>query len=168
MSINMILATGLNGELGCSTSPDGLPWSRNPEDMKFFKDMTTGNVVVYGGNTFRQFQKMGMEFGLPKRKNLVISNNITQDFRGSDVQILSLEDIIRIQEFSEEFFWVIGGESIYNQLHPYCDKIYLTRINKEFPEADVKMSLDFLRDFAIISTKTLNDYSHVEVWERKK
>lgn len=167
MSINMILACGLNGELGQTSSPDGLPWSKNPEDMKMFRELTTGNVVVYGGNTFRQFQKMGMENGLPDRDNYVIS----RDHSRQDEYILSgsmkvMEYLLRIGYWERPVF-IIGGKSIYNQLHPYCDKVYLTRINQEYPEADVKISLDFLCDFGIIEEWTLNDYSHVEVWERK-
>lgn len=167
MSINMILACGLNGEIGCSTSHDGLPWSKNKEDLTHFQKMTTGNVVVYGGNTFRQFQKMGMENGLPDRDNYVIS----RDHSRQDEYIQSggmkiMEYLLRIDYWERPVF-IIGGKAIYDQLHPHCDKVYLTRINQEFPEADVRISLDFLQDFDIISTKVLNNYSHVEVWERK-
>lgn len=170
MSINMILACGLNGEVGQTSSPDGLPWSRNSDDMKFFKEMTTGNIVVYGGNTFRQFQKMGMEYGLPNRMNWVLtSDENSVPFSYNLCSIDSLDKLKRGVGLykGHEDLWIIGGKSIYDQLHPYCDKVYLTRINQEFPEADVKISLDFLQDFDIISTKVLNNYSHVEVWERK-
>jgi len=171
MSINMILATGLNGELGQTSSPNGLPWKHNPDDMKMFRELTTGNIVVYGGNTFRQFQKMGMEYGLPNRMNWVLtSDKNSVPFSYNLCSINSLDKLKRGLELYKgtEHLWIIGGKSIYEQLNPYCDKVYLTRINQDFPEADVKISLDFLRDFDIIERIPLNDYSEVEVWQRKK
>lgn len=174
MSINMLLACGLNGELGQTSSPDGLPWSKNTDDMKFFKRMTKGNVVVMGGNTFRQLQGIGFENGLPERDNLVVTSNENKISLIYDeeyyCQVESLEYIVhflRLQNRHDNPIFIIGGKSIYEQLHPYCDKVYLTRINQDFPDADVRINLDFLEDFKIVDKIPLNDYSEVEVWERK-
>lgn len=166
--INMILAVGLNGELGDSSSPDGLPWKKNPEDLAHFQKMTKGNVVVYGGNTFRHLQEIGFEDGLPDRDNYVITRNRLEDTdRVRFGMMKCMEYLLRVGYWERECF-IVGGKSIYNQLHQYCDKVYLTRINQEFPEADVKISLEFLSDFSIIGHIPLNDYSEVEVWQRNK
>lgn len=175
MSINMILATGLNGELGQTSSPNGLPWKHNPEDMKFFKKMTKGTVVVMGGNTFRQLQEIGFENGIPDRKNVVLSSS-GGNYLGlnrrivnhvSDFDWLISEGFNYFNSFADLEVFIIGGKSIYNQFHQYCDKVYLTRINQEFPDADVKINLAFLEDFDMIETIPLNDYSKVEVYKRK-
>lgn len=178
----MVLAVGVNGELGDSSRPDGLPWERNPEDMKHFASLTKGNVVVYGGNTFRQFQKMGMENGLPDRHNYVLSSEISEMSKtgynnlyvnynmehtcrlGNLPWILSRLQMYKV--CNKEVF-VIGGKSIYEQLHRYCDKVYLTRINQEFPQANVRIDLAFLKDFKLVGIKNLNDYSKVEMYERE-
>ncbi|AUR94167.1 dihydrofolate reductase [Vibrio phage 1.193.O._10N.286.52.C6] len=166
--ISMILACGLNGEIGNTSRPDGLPWDKNPDDLKHFSSLTKGNVVVMGGNTFRQLQDIGFENGLPDRDNYVISRDHSRD----DEYVQSgsmkcMEYLLRVGYWERDVF-IIGGKSIYSQLHPYCDRVYLTRIDKAFPDADVRINLDFLCNFAIISRKKLNEYSHVEVWERKK
>lgn len=170
MSINMILATGLNGELGQTSSPNGLPWKHNPDDMKMFRELTTGNVVVYGGNTFRQFQKMGMKYGLPNRTNVIVSRKHHLTDTDNNVYVQDIQetvDLIQDTWFTllEDVF-IIGGKSIYNQLHQHCDKVYLTRINQEFPDADVKIDLDFLRDFGLSEIRELNTYSQLEIHER--
>ena len=172
--ISMILAVSNDLAIGNTSRPDGLPWSHNKEDMKFFKDTTEGNVVVMGGNTFRQLQDIGFENGLPDRENIVMTRDtILLDSEDSDVWFYPFEDVQQIlikapKDYFDDEFFIIGGRSIYEQLHPYCDRVYLTRISKTFPDADVKISLDFLSKFVIVDTKVLNDYSHVEVWERKK
>ena len=169
--IKAILAVGANGELGCSSTESGLPWDKNPEDMKYFRDQTLGKVVVYGGNTFRQFQKMGMENGLPKRFNYVVTSQgrgqqdggyVKVDFDTLKGCIISGDSV-----FNYKDTFIIGGKSVYNQLHPYCEEVHLTRIKKAFPDADVKINLDWLCDFDIISTTKLNEYSEVEVWRRR-
>ncbi|CAM0058317.1 dihydrofolate reductase [Vibrio phage K406] len=166
--ISMILATSNDLAIGDTSRPDGLPWERNPEDMKFFKETTKDSVVVMGGNTFRQLQDIGFENGLPDRDNYVVS----RDHSRNDEYVQSgsmkcMEYLLRVGYWERDVF-IIGGKSIYSQLHPYCDRVYLTRINKNFPDADVRINLDFLCDYSIISNKKLNEYSHVEVWERKK
>lgn len=166
--ISMILACGLNGEIGDTSRPDGLPWSHNKDDMKYFASLTKGKVVVMGGNTFRQLQDIGFEDGLPNRDNYVVS----RDHSRNDEYVQSgsmkcMDYLLRVGYWERDVF-IIGGKSIYNQLHSYCDRVYLTRINKTFPDADVRINVDFLSEFAIISRKVLNEYSHVEVWERNK
>ncbi|AGG57948.1 dihydrofolate reductase [Vibrio phage helene 12B3] len=162
--IAAILCVGLNGELGDTSRPDGLPWD-NPEDLKFFKTITETNTVLMGGNTF---DSIPFEDGFPRRKNLILSKN--REYLGK--RCLQLRNKFEFLQYAEdhnnEEIFIIGGKSIYEQLHPYCDRIYLTRINKDYPDADVKISLDFLSEFVKIEESQLNEYSHVEVWERKK
>ncbi len=164
--ISMVLACGINGEIGQSSSPDGLPWKKNKEDLAWFQKLTKGNTVVMGGNTFRQLQEIGFENGLPERYNYVITRQITR--YGKGVMDINVDDFTRyVHNFNRVETFIIGGASIYSQLQQFCERVYLTRINGEYPEADVKIDLDFLKDYDIIETKILNEYSHVEVWEQR-
>ncbi len=170
--ISMVLACGINGEIGQSSSPDGLPWKKNKEDLAWFQKLTKGNIVVMGGNTFRQLQEIGFKNGLPERYNYVVTRNSKGLQTGGTVSI-DTDTLVRCIEGGNSVFnhtetFIIGGASIYNQLQQFCERVYLTRINGEYPEADVKIDLDFLKDYGIIETKILNEYSHVEVWERKR
>ncbi|AUR91610.1 dihydrofolate reductase [Vibrio phage 1.161.O._10N.261.48.C5] len=170
--ISMILACGLNGELGNTSRPDGLPWDRNPDDLHFFKEKTEGGKVLVGRETYVGFQKMGMKDGLPNRKHFVLTTRTGLKDKPHVMYVSSgthLKKLLHLHKGNSlEDLWIIGGKSIYSQLHQYCGRVYLTRINNEYPDADVRISLDFLCDYSIISRKTLNEYSHVEVWERKK
>ena len=173
----MILAVSNDLAIGDTSRPDGLPWSHNKEDMKHFSSLTKGSVVVMGGNTFRQLQDIGFENGLPNRENWVLTSEVPEldkvGYRNVDTHCWKVNtpylkaNLEILKTFKPETF-IIGGKSIYEQLHPYCERVYLTCINKNFPDADVRISLDFLSKFVIVDTKLLNDYSHVEVWERKK
>lgn len=160
----MILAVSLDGKIGHSHTTNQLPWD-NPEDLNFFKDTTKTHTVLMGRKTF---ESLPFSDGLPRRKNLILSSN--GKYLGKRCQQLSSvpEFLDYADKHHNEVIFIIGGGVIYDQLHQYCDRVYLTRIDQEFPEADVKISLDFLRDFDIIEHIPLNDYSEVEVWQRKK
>ncbi len=170
--IKMILAIGRNGELGDSNRPNGLPWDTNKEDMVQFQSKTQGAVVVMGGNTFRQLQSIGFKSGLPKRKNYVITKQGKGLQDGGYVK-LPLETFKNCVEseasiFNYEPTWIIGGKLIYDQCMPYVEEVHITMIDKDFPEADTYMDLNFLREFELQSLTELNDYSIVYVYKRKK
>ena len=170
--ISMILACGLNGEIGDTSRPDGLPWSHNKDDLRFFKETTEGGKVLVGRETYIGFQKMGMKDGLPNRKHFVLTTRTGLKDKSHVMYVNNITHLKKLLHLhkgnSLEDLWIIGGKSIYQQLHPYCDRVYLTCINKNFPDADVRISIDFLSEFDIVETKPLNEYSHVGVWERKK
>ena len=108
--INIIAAVGKNKELGLNNK---LLWHLK-EDMKYFKETTTGYIVVMGRKTFESIGKP-----LPKRKNIVITRqNITLD--GAEV----LNDPYKVLEYNDKIF-IIGGEQIYRFFLPYADNIYL-------------------------------------------
>lgn len=164
--IKMILATGRNGELGDSNRPDGLPWDKNQEDMKYFRETTKNSIVVYGGNTFRQFQKMGYTEGLPYRSNKVISRSLHGSTKGVIV-VGSVQGFIS-ETAPEVDYWIIGGKSIYEQCIPYVDEVHISLIDKDFPEADTHMDLDFLKEFEFSDLIRLNDYTKVHIFKRNK
>lgn len=108
---------------------------RVPEDLKRFKEMTLGSVVIMGRKTF---EEIGMP--LPHRDNIVITSNPHFGKGISNLYVVdSLEKAIEIgKKFSKEIF-IIGGEQVYRAGMKYASKIELTRITpigKSVPDAD--------------------------------
>ena len=102
-----------------------------PEDMKFFKKITTSNVVIMGRKTWDSLPKKP----LPDRTNIIISNRGNLPLENGTIR-LSLDDLLLgIADFEDDVF-VIGGGSIYNQLLPLCDRVYVTKIHKAYKNVD--------------------------------
>lgn len=125
-TLTIIAAIGKNNELGYKND---LIWHL-PDDLKFFREKTTGKTIVMGYNTFLSLPKL-----LPNRKHIVLSSD-KLDIK--DVtSFTNLEDLIKfIKEIDEEVF-IIGGASLYKQFIGLVDKMYLTEVESEFKEADV-------------------------------
>lgn len=100
-----------------------------PADMKFFREMTKGNVVVMGRKTMESFPG-GQP--LKKRTNIVLSRDESYQVKDA-VVVHSLEELLeQLKSFPEESIYVIGGESIYRMLLPYCKEAYITRIHHSY------------------------------------
>ncbi len=100
-----------------------------PEDMKFFRTTTTGKVVVMGRKTLESFPN-----GLPlkNRTNIVLTRN--PDYHVKDALVLnSVEEVLEsLKQYDTEDVYVIGGDTIYRQLLPYCDVAHVTRIDHAY------------------------------------
>src|SRR3989344_2361863 len=125
MKISMIAAIasgnnalGLNGRLIYAI----------PEDLKRFKEITTGHAIIMGRKTF---ESIGMP--LPNRRNIVITRD--EDYFAEEVVIVhSLEEALGLVQNEDEVF-IIGGGEIYKEAIDMADKLYLTVIEGS-PEAD--------------------------------
>lgn len=97
---------------------------RIPEDMKFFRRMTKGNVIVLGRRTLESFPG---GTALPDRTNIVLSKKKDLKTGGATVvnDIDALFEILK--EYDDDEIFVVGGESVYRELLPYCRKAYVTR-----------------------------------------
>ena len=126
MLISIIVATGKNNEIG---KENRLLW-RLPEDMKRFRDLTTGHVVVMGRKTFESLPNGA----LPHRTNVVITRD--RGLQLHDCVVLHSLDEALIRFHREDEIFIIGGASIYEQALPLADKIFLTRVQSDFSEAD--------------------------------
>lgn len=112
---------------------------RIPEDQKFFREVTMGNVVVLGRKTLAEFPG-----GLPLkgRKNIILSRD--KDFTVKDAVVVhSKEELVKeLKKYDSNEIFIIGGESIYNMLYEYCDTAHVTKIHysyqadKHFPDLD--------------------------------
>lgn len=105
---------------------------RNPVDMKFFKEKTIGNVVVMGLNTLKSFPGGNP---LKDRVNIVLCND--PEFSQEGVTIAdSIESLFEIlKRYDTNTVYIIGGASVYAQLVPYCDTVYVTKVEGK-KEAD--------------------------------
>ena len=126
MTISIIVAAGKNNEIG---QRNRLLW-RLPEDMKRFRDLTTGHVVVMGRKTFASLPKGA----LPNRTNVVITRD--KDLQLDNCTVLHSLDEALVRFNGEDDIFIIGGASIYEQALPVADNIFLTRVLSVFPEAD--------------------------------
>lgn len=110
-----------------------------PADMKFFKEKTTGNVVVMGRSTFMTFPGPR---ALPNRVNIVLTTD--KSWSAPDVIVChSLEELeTELEKYDTDNVYVIGGMAVYNQLVPVCDTAYVTKVetakpaDKFFPDLD--------------------------------
>ena len=116
---SIIAAIGKNNELGKN---NGLVF-KIKEDMKFFKDKTTGHKVLMGSNTWRSLPGK-----LKDRENIVIS---TRDFEGPDLIIHDIKSFISKNVDSDEEIFVIGGGTVYMQLLPFAKFLYLKEVEAE-------------------------------------
>ena len=102
-----------------------------PEDLKRFKQITTGKNIIMGRKTFESLGRV-----LPNRKHIILCNDMEMDIDNENVEIL--DDISKLDKYinSNEENFVIGGATIYKLLMPYVNKLYITKINQDF-EGDV-------------------------------
>ena len=101
---------------------------RLPSDLRRFKAMTTGHTVIMGRKTL---DSLPGGKGLPHRRNLVLSRQ--SDFAPDRAEVIhSVEDILKT---AEDDAFVIGGQQMYEQLLPYCARVYVTKVLSD-PEAD--------------------------------
>ena len=113
---------------------------RIPSDQKFFRQTTTGKVIVLGRKTLDSFPG-----GKPlkDRTNIVITTMKNPEQRADEIYADSIEKCLEIlKEYKDEDVYICGGASIYKQFLPYCDTAYITKVERElsadsfFPDLD--------------------------------
>ena len=125
--MKLIVAADRNWAIGKNNK---LMWSI-PADMKFFRETTQGNVVIMGRKTLESFPQ-GQP--LKNRVNIVITRNPSYKVKDA-VVVHSVEEAIEESRKYDGDVFVIGGESIYRAMLPYCDTALVTRIDYAY-EAD--------------------------------
>lgn len=120
--INIIVAVASNGAIG----KDGdLLWHIS-EDLKYFKKTTLNSTVVMGRKTWEALPFKPLK----NRRNIILTKN--EDFTEKNAEVFhQIQDIISLNKENENLF-IIGGGAIYKEFLPYTDKIYLTKIYKDF------------------------------------
>lgn len=105
---------------------------RIPNDMKQFRELTTGKVVVLGRKTLETFPQ-----GLPlkNRTNIILSTDPNYQVKDAIVAHSIDELLTVLKDYDDEDIFIIGGDSIYKQMLPYCKVAHVTKIDHAY-EAD--------------------------------
>ena len=142
---------------------------RIPADQKFFRQETTGKVVVLGRKTLETFPQ-GRP--LPNRTNIIVSTK--QDYQVKDAIVVhSIEELLEeLKKYDTQDVYIIGGDSIYKQMLPYCDTAHVTKIDHAY-EADTYFpNLDEMEEWEITADSDEQVYFdltyHFLKYERKK
>lgn len=123
--MKLIVAVDRNWAIG----NEGKLLASIPEDMKFFRTTTTGNVVVMGRKTLESFSG---KRPLKNRVNIVLTRDEGYTADGA-VIVHDIEELLaKLEDYSDKDIYVIGGGTIYNQLLKYCDTALVTYIDDEF------------------------------------
>jgi dihydrofolate reductase len=128
MTISLIVARAKDNAIG---KDNDLLW-KIKDDLRLFKSTTAGHVVIHGR---KSFESIG--FPLPNRSNIIITRN--KDYKAEGAFVTnSLEEAIALGqklEMNDEIF-ILGGAEIYRQSLDLVDRMYLSEVKEEFPDAD--------------------------------
>lgn len=130
-----------------------------PADMKFFRETTVNKVVVMGRKTLESFPG-GQP--LKKRTNIVLTRD--KNYKVKDAIVVhSVEALLEeLKKYDEEEIYVIGGDSIYRQMLPYCKLAHITRIHHAY-EADTYFpNLDEMEDWEMTGISDEQTYFDLE------
>ena len=123
--MNLIVAVDKNWAIG---NKDSL-LVRIPNDHKMFQQETSGKVVILGRKTMETFP--GKQ-PLKNRTNIILSKNPSYQVKGAIV-VHSIEELLgECGQYADKDIYVIGGESVYRQLLPYCDTAHVTKIDMAY------------------------------------
>ena len=139
-----------------------------PQDMKFFRETTKGKVVAMGRKTLESFPG-----GQPLKNRVNVVLTTDKNYKVKDTVIVhSVEEMVEeLKKYNSEDVYVIGGESIYRQLLPYCTQAYVTKIDHAydadtyFPDLDADPEWEMTK---ISDEQTYFDLEYVFViYERR-
>ena len=163
--MNIIVAVDENWAIGYR----GDLLVRIPADHKMFRNETIGKVVVLGRKTMDTFPG-----GLPLagRTNIVLARNPEYQVKDAIV-VHSVEELLaELKNYDTKDVYVIGGDSVYSQLLPYCDTAHVTKIDRSY-EADTYFpNLDASGEWEITAESDEQSYFdttyHFLKYERKQ
>ncbi|MDO5539732.1 MAG: dihydrofolate reductase [Eubacteriales bacterium] len=130
-----------------------------PADMKFFRETTMGKIVVMGRKTLESFPG-----GLPlkKRTNIVLTKDERYHVDGA-IMVHSVEELLEeLKQYDSEDVYIIGGDSIYHQLLPYCDTAHVTKIDHAYAADSYFPNLDEMPQWRIAADSEEQTYFDLE------
>jgi dihydrofolate reductase len=142
---------------------------RIPADQKFFRETTTGKVVVMGRKTLESFPN-----GIPlkNRTNIVLTSNPNYQVKDAIV-VHSLDELHEeVKKYPSEDVFVIGGEKVYKELLDECDTAHITKINFAYDADAYFPNLDEKPEWVITGDSEEQTYFDLEYffyrYERKR
>lgn len=132
---------------------------RISEDQKNFRNETMGHVVVLGRKTLEEFPG-----GRPLkgRTNIILSGNPEYTVDGA-VVVHSLDELfVELRKYDSDDIYVIGGQTVYDALIPYCDTGIITKINEEFDADAYIPNLDKISGWKVADSRSGDDLSQYD------
>ena len=173
--MNMIVMMDDNGCIGINGDQ---PVHLN-EDLKRFKEMTTGKTVVCGRKTVETFPD---QLPLPNRSTIVISKTLSlASYLNTNRKSIIVRDpfdvIKHLKDVNSSNIWVIGGASIYRELLPWTNRVFITQVHTKFVSG-ITTSMDNMQkmcastkvyfpiniidqQFEIVETTNIDDYDRL-------
>lgn len=163
--MNLIVAVDKNWAIGKNNQL----LVRIPMDQKFFRETTTGKVVVMGRKTLESFPN-----GLPlkNRTNIVLTRN--PNYKVKDAIVVHSMDELHeeLKKYNSEDIYVIGGEKIYRQMLDECEVAHVTKIEYAYDADAYFPNLDENPDWALTGDSEEQTYFDLEFffyrYEKKK
>lgn len=130
-----------------------------PEDMKFFRGTTMGKVVVMGRKTLESFPN---QMPLPRRTNIVLTSD-TSYIKKDAIVVHSQDELMEeLKKYDNDDIYVIGGESIYRMMLPYCNTAHITKVDFSFAADTYFPNLDELKEWVITADSEEQTYFNLE------
>ena len=149
--MNLIAAVDRNWAIGC----DNKLLVRIPEDQKWFRETTTGKAVIMRRKTLESFPGKAP---LKNRLNIVLTSD--KSFRADGAAVVhSVEEAIKAAgDYDDKDIFVIGGESVYRQMLPYCNVAHITKIDYAYQADAYFPNLDEDKNWRITETSDEKTY----------
>lgn len=121
--LSVIVAVANNNVIGKDNT---LIWHL-PNDLKYFKELTTGHTIIMGRKTFESLPCI-----LPNRQHVVLTRD--KNFKVDDDRVKVIYNVDELKDSidDEKQHFIIGGAQIYNLLMPFAKKLYITKIYESF------------------------------------
>ncbi len=153
--MNIIVAADNNWAIG----RNGNLLVRIPNDQKILRQTTAGKVVVYGRKTLESFSQAQP---LQGRVNIVLSRNPNYKAKGALV-LHSLDELLEeLKQYDSRDVYIIGGQSVYQQLLPYCDTVHVTKIDYAYQADAYFANLDESSEWQLTADSEEQTYFDLE------
>ena len=138
-----------------------------PEDIRFFREKTTNNVVIMGRKTYESLPFKP----LPHRTNIVVTSNITSPCEVCEIDesgtIFMTIDFVKLYLSTIHYdnpvdYYIIGGGQLYKELLPYCSKSYVTKVDYIYNNVDTYFpNIDNMPEWEINSASETKEYNNI-------
>ena len=134
-----------------------------PDDMKFFRETTTGKVVVMGRKTLESFPNSKP---LPNRVNIVLTRDAKYEAKGAIIVHSKEELNEELKKYNSDDIYVIGGESIYRLMLDECDRAFVTYVDYSYDADTYFPNLDEMSDWKLAEESEEQTYYDIEFYFR--
>ncbi len=157
--MNLIVAVDKNWAIG----KDNKLLVSIPDDMKFFRETTTGKVVVMGRKTLESFPNSKP---LPNRVNIVLTRDAKYEANGAIIVHSKEELNEELKKYNSDDIYVIGGESIYRLMLDECDRAFVTYVDYSYDADTYFPNLDEMSDWKLAEESEEQTYYDIEFYFR--